>query len=99
MVKNGSLGRTLWIGIVLAGFGWAQGPVIGSCPVFPANDIWNMPVDQLPVSSRSSTYVSTIGKGTAVHPDFGTVYNGAPNGISFVTVTGTQTKYPATFTY
>lgn len=90
---------TVLAAIALAGSARAQGPTIGSCPVFPANNIWNMPVDQLPVSSRSSTYVNTIGQGTAVHPDFGTVYNGAPNGIGFVTVPGTQTKYPASFDY
>jgi hypothetical protein len=86
-----------WIG--LAGFAYGQAPTIGSCPVFPGNNIWNMPVDQLPVSANSSTYVTTIGSTTSVHPDFGTVYNGAPNGIPYITVSGTQTKYPATFTY
>jgi hypothetical protein len=35
-----------------------------------------------------------------LHPDFGSgTYNGGPIGIPFVTVPGTQTKYPATFTY
>jgi hypothetical protein len=35
-----------------------------------------------------------------VHPDFGSgLYNGAPIGIPFVTVLGTQALYPATFTY
>lgn len=87
------------LGILLAGAGWAQTPTIGSCLVFPANNIWNMPVDQLPVSSNSTAYVNTIGPGVTLHPDFGTVYNGAPNGIPYVTVPGTQTKYPATFTY
>ena len=86
-------------GVVLAGAGWAQTPTIGSCTVFPANNIWNTAVDQLPVSGNSSTYVSTIGTGTKLHPDFGTVYDGAPNGIPYVTVPGTQTKYPATFAY
>ena len=93
------LGRAVVAGVVLAGAGWAQSPTIGSCPVFPANNIWNMPVDQLPVSSNSATYVNTIGQSTALHPDFGTVYDGAPNGIPYITVPGTQTKYPATFTY
>jgi hypothetical protein len=76
-----------------------QTPTIGSCNVFPGNNIWNMPVDQLPVSSNSSTYVNTIGSTSPLHPDFGTVYDGAPNGIPFITVLGSQTKYPATFTY
>jgi hypothetical protein len=91
--------RVVVAGVILTSAGWAQSPTIGSCPVFPANNIWNMPVDQLPVSSNSSTYVATIGQSTALHPDFGTVYDGAPNGIPYITVLGTQTKYPATFTY
>jgi hypothetical protein len=84
---------------MLATAAWAQGPTIGACPVFPANNIWNTPVDQLPVSVNSAAYVNTIGPGTTLHPDFGTVYDGAPNGIPYVTVPGTETKYPATFTY
>jgi hypothetical protein len=78
---------------------FAQAPTIGNCPTFPADNIWNTPVDQLPVSPSSSTYINTIGANTPVHPDFGTVYNGAPNGIPFITVPGTQTKYPVTFQY
>jgi hypothetical protein len=99
MLKNGGLGRAILAGIVVGGVACAQAPTIGSCPVLPVNNIWNMPVDQLPVSSNSATYVNTIGQGTTLHPDFGTVYDGAPNGIPYVTVPGTQTKYPATFTY
>jgi hypothetical protein len=99
MLKNGGLGRAILAGIVVGGVACAQAPTIGSCPVLPVNNIWNMPVDQLPVSSNSATYVNTIGLGTTLHPDFGTVYDGAPNGIPYVTVPGTQTKYPATFTY
>ena len=35
-----------------------------------------------------------------MHPDFGSgLWDGAPIGIPYVTVPGTQTKYPATFTY
>src|SRR6185436_10493092 len=34
-----------------------------------------------------------------LHPDFGTVWNGAPNGIPFVVVRGTQAKVPVTFDY
>jgi hypothetical protein len=94
MVRN-----AFWAGILMAASACAQGPVIGTCPVFPVNNIWNMPVDQLPVSSNSATYVNTVGQSTSLHPDFGTVYDGAPNGIPYVTVPGTQTKYPATFTY
>src|SRR6266542_5422123 len=75
-------------------------PMIGGCTVLPADNIWNTPVDQLPLDTSSATYVTTIGSGTTLHADFGSgTYNGGPIGIPFVTVPGTQTKYPATFTY
>jgi hypothetical protein len=78
----------------------AQGPQLGSCPVFPADHIWNTPIDTLPVAANSSTYINTIGPGIGLHPDFGSgTWDGGPIGIPFITVPGTQTKYPATFTY
>lgn len=85
----------------LIAFGFAQAPNIGgTCTVFPADNIWNTAVDQLPVASNSSTYVNTIGASKGVHADFGSgLWDGGPIGIPFVTVLGSQTKYPATFLY
>lgn len=84
----------------LAGFTAAQSPTIGGCPVLPADHIWNTRVDQLPVHPSSSTWVATIGATAPLHPDFGGgLWNGAPIGIPFVPVPGTQSKYPATFLY
>ena len=78
----------------------AQSPVVVNCPVLPADNIWNTPVDQLPVSASSSAWVTTIGSTKTIHADFGSgLYNGAPIGIPYITAPGTQTKYPATFTY
>src|SRR5579872_3451569 len=78
----------------------AQTPTIGNCPVLPADNIWNTRIDQLPVHPSSSTWVTTIGASSPLHPDFGSgLYNGAPIGIPFVTVPGMQTLYSATFTY
>jgi hypothetical protein len=74
--------------------------VIGGCPVLPANNIWNTPVDTLPVLSNSTTMINTIGASTGFHADFGSgTWNGGPIGIPFVTVPGSQAKYPATFLY
>ena len=57
-------------------------------------------MDQLPVFTSSAAWVTTIGPTKAVHADFGSgLYNGAPIGIPYITVPGTQTKYPAAFTY
>jgi hypothetical protein len=73
-----------------------QSPTIGNCPVFPADNVWNVPVDQLSVSSYSASWVGTIGSSNPLHPDFG---SDPTNGIPFITVSGSQTKYPATFEY
>jgi hypothetical protein len=78
----------------------AQAPTIGSCPVLPADNIWNTPVDTLPLAANSASYITTIGSAKTLHPDFGSgTWAGAPIGIPFVTVPGTQPKYAATFTY
>jgi len=91
--------RSLWlaiaVGAVLSADAYGQ-QTIGSCQVLPSNNIWNTPVDALPVLSNSASMVNTIGPNTGFHPDFGSF---AGYGIPFVTVAGTQTKYPATFLY
>ena len=74
-------------------------PLIDGCAVFPANNVWNTPVDKLPVHPNSDIFVATISATKGVHPDFGTVYDGAPIGIPFVTVPGTQARVPVTFDY
>lgn len=35
--------------------------VIGGCPVFPANNVWNRSIDGLPVDSHSAEYMASIG--------------------------------------
>src|SRR5947207_8293612 len=79
--------------LLLASAAHATPPTIGACPVLPADNIWNTPVDQLPLDANSATYIATIGSGTTLHADFGAgLYNGGPIGIPLVTVPGTQTK-------
>lgn len=74
--------------------------MIGGCPVLPADNIWNTPVDTLPLLANSATMVNTIGASRGFHADFGAgMWDGGPIGIPFVTVPGTQTKYPASFLY
>ena len=95
MVK--SLGR---LGLLLSAFisiSYCQ--TLEGCPIFPADNVWNTPVDKLPVNSRSAAYVNAIGATKPLHPDFGTVWNNAPAGIAYVTVSGSQPKVPVTFRY
>ena len=61
-------------------------PGAPNCEIFPANNAWNQRVDRLPVAQNSAQMINSIGLNTPVHPDFGTVYNGAPNGIPFAVV-------------
>lgn len=94
-----SLSRAFWL-LGLAAFANAQPPNAGTCSIFPADNIWNTPVDKLPVSPNSATYVNTIGASSPMHADFGSgLYNGAPIGIPWITVPGTQPKYNVTFDY
>src|SRR4051812_36642112 len=59
-------------------------------PVFPADNPWNEDVSKSPVDPRSAAILRRIGLEKPLHPDFGTVYQGNPNGIPYVVVPGTQ---------
>lgn len=80
--------------------GPGEGPTLAGCQVFPADHVWNTPVDQLPVHPSSSLWVNTIGAQTGVHPDFGEgLWEGAPIGIPYATVGAGQPKVPVSFYY
>jgi hypothetical protein len=71
--------------------------VLGSCTkpngdiqFFPQNNPWNVDISNFPVHPNSNNFVASIGSTKSFHPDFGTVYNGAPWGIPFVIVPGNQ---------
>ncbi len=68
-------------------------------PLFPTDNPWNTRVDTLPVDANSAAYLASMGLTTGLHADFGTIWDGAPNGIPYVCVTGTQKKVPVTFEY
>jgi len=75
-------------------------PTIEGCAIFPSDNIWNVPVDHLPLDARSADYVQTIGTNKYVHADFGSgTWNGGPIGCPYVVVPGTQEKVPVSFTY
>lgn len=67
--------------------------------MFPDDNPWNQDISKLPVDPNSATLIESIGVGKNLHPDFGTVYNGAPSGIQYVVVPGNQPKVPVTFEY
>lgn len=65
---------------------------------FPADNPWNRDISQDPVDPNSETLIASCGL-TNVHPDFGTVWEGAPNGIPYVVVPGAQPSVPVGFLY
>jgi hypothetical protein len=75
-------------------------PTLAGCPMFPADNIWNTRIDNLPVHSRSSDYINSIGANTGLHADFGAkLWQGQPIGIPYVVVNGNQAKVPVRFDY
>jgi hypothetical protein len=72
---------------------------IAGVQVFPPDNPWNRDVSSDPVDPNSANLIASIGLSTGLHPDFGTVWNNAPNGIPFVVVSGSQAKVPVSFTY
>jgi hypothetical protein len=78
----------------------AKSPLIGGCPIFPANNVWNTPIDTLPVDSRSAAYVNSIGANVGMHADFGAgLYDGGPIGIPYDTVIAAQAGVNVSFDY
>lgn len=73
-------------------------PTLGGCQVLPVDNVWNVPIDQLPVATRSADYITTIGRDTSLHPDFGANWNGGPFGIPYVVVPPSQALVPIHFT-
>jgi hypothetical protein len=46
-------------------------PSAPRCPVFPASNVWNRPVAELPVAANSAQLIASIGLDTGLHPDLG----------------------------
>ncbi|HXQ22050.1 MAG TPA: hypothetical protein VN812_10295 [Candidatus Acidoferrales bacterium] len=95
LVRLGTLIAVLCVSVLPAA---AQSPAI-PCAVFPPDNVWNTDISALPVHPLSDTYVASIGAALPLHPDFGTVYHHAPNGIPYTVVPATQTLVPVRFPY
>jgi len=71
----------------------------GELAIFPADNPWNQDVSKLPVDAKSKDYLESVGLDKPLHPDFGTVWNGAPSGIPYMLVPGDQSKVTVDFAY
>ncbi len=72
-----------------------NGPLNGRRP-FPNDNPWNTSVAASAVDPNSATLIASCGLRN-LHPDFGTTWNGAPNGIPYVLVGGSQARRSVTF--
>jgi hypothetical protein len=79
----------------------AAAPELGGCQVFPEDNYWNTPIDNLPVHPASDEWVNTIGRTRNFHMDFDSVlWDGGPIGIPYDIVAGNSiTKSSVDFYY
>ena len=73
-----------------------SGPQISHCEIFPADNVWNTPVDKLKKDRHSDSYISMIGRELPLHPDFG---SDPRYGIPYTVIPGTTKRVPVTFDY
>jgi len=70
----------------------------GAIP-FPADNAWNTDISAAPVDANSTNIIAGIGANGGLFPDFGSgTWNGAPIGIPYVVVAGTQAKVAMHYT-
>jgi len=72
-----------------------NGSLAGRRP-FPPDNSWNADVSADPVDPASDQLIASCGLRN-LHPDFGTLWNGAPNGIPYVLVRDGQPGVPVSF--
>lgn len=82
-------------------FSTTSGPSIQGVSVFPGDNIWNVPIDTLPVDDRSEDYIRTMGgEDQTVKPQFYSgLKNGVPWGIPYNVVSGDQPKIDVSIYY
>ena len=70
---------------------------LGDFSIFPDDNVWKWDISNYQVHPNSANYIDSIGVSTKMHPDFGTVWEGAPIGIPYVIVSAGQ-LVPITYT-
>jgi hypothetical protein len=75
-------------------------PQAPDCEVFPADNVWNERVDDLPMRRNSKRLIRSIGRRDTLHADFGSgKWEGAKIGIPVTFVDGDQRRRKVRFTY
>jgi hypothetical protein len=71
---------------------------LDGCQIFPADNVWNTPINTLAVDSHSAEYIANIGAELPMHADFGSNKYG-DFGIPFNSVSQGQARVPVSFDY
>ncbi len=79
-----------------AGPNSGSGPHIAGCPVFPADNVWNTPIDALKKDKRSDEYIQQMGPTAPLHPSFG---SDPMNGIPITIIKPGRPRVPIKFEY
>lgn len=76
----------------------ANASLNGALP-FPADNPWNRDISGLPVDPNSDALIASIGAGVGLNADFGSgLWQGAPIGMPYVVVAGSQQPVSIVFT-
>ena len=76
-----------------------EGKSLQGKPLFTPDDAWNQDVSKSEIDPNSDRLIASIGLKKPLHPDFGTVYNGAPMGIPYIIVGKDQPRVPLEIQY
>ena len=76
-------------------------PGAPNCPMFPADNVWNTPIANLPGQPASAAWLASMDASTTnLHPDFGPSGDpSTPYGIPYTVVSPSQPVVPITFQY
>lgn len=72
---------------------------LGGQRVLPDDSPWHRDVSKDPVDPRSEKILARVGLDKPLRADFGPEWEGAPVGIPYIVVPGTQKKVPVAFQY
>ncbi len=77
-------------------------PAAPSCPMFPADNVWNTDISTLPVNSHSAAWMASMdSSGTNIHPDFGPSFGAqpVPYGMPYTVVNNSHSTTSLGFQY
>jgi hypothetical protein len=74
------------------------GGSLGGRRPFPDDNPWNTVIASNALDPNSATLIASCGV-LNLHPDFGTVWDGAPNGIPYIVVHSGLARVPVSFDY